>query len=169
MRVQGLEPPDLHHLNAALGWIGLENLSEARAELATITPAQQAHPAVLEARWLLCVREENWREALTIAEIELAAAPDNCAGWLHRAYALRRVPDGGLLRAWDALLPAVEKFPDEPVVTFNLACYACQRRQLDVARQWLQRAMRIGGREAIRKMALSDDDLKPLWAEIREL
>ena len=167
--MQGLEPPDLHHLNAALGWIGLENLSEARAELAAIAPLQQAHPAVLEARWLLCVHEENWREALAMAEAELAAAPDDCAGWLHRAYALRRVPDGGLPRAWDALLPAAEKFPEEPVVAFNLACYACQRQQLEVARQWLQRAMQIGGREAIRKMALSDDDLKPLWAEIREL
>jgi hypothetical protein len=28
--------------------------------------------------------------------------------------------------------------------------------------------MNIGGREAIRKMALADDDLKPLWAEIEK-
>jgi len=40
--------------------------------------------------------------------------------------------------------------------------------QLDLAREWLERARKIGGREAIRKMALDDDDLQPLWVEIRE-
>jgi len=134
-----------------------------------ISGDRQQHPAVLDARWTLCAHEKRWADALEIANAELAVAPDDCPGWLHRAYALRRVPDGGLPRAWDALLPAAEKFPDEPVVAFNLACYACQRQQPDVAREWLQRAMKIGGREAIRKMALADDDLKPLWAEIREL
>jgi hypothetical protein len=28
--------------------------------------------------------------------------------------------------------------------------------------------MKICGKDAIRKMALADDDLKPLWTEIRE-
>jgi hypothetical protein len=167
--VQGLEPSDLRHLDAAVGWLGLGCAPEARAELDMISGDRQQHPAVLDARWTLCAHEKRWADALEIANAELAVAPDDCPGWLHRAYALRRVPDGGLPRAWDALLPAAEKFPDEPVVAFNLACYACQRQQPDVAREWLQRAMKIGGREAIRKMALADDDLKPLWAEIREL
>ena len=167
--MQGLEPSDLRHLDAATGWLGLGCAPEARAELDLISAARQRHPAVLEERWTLCAHEKRWAEALEIAEAELAVAPDDCAGWLHRAYALRRVPDGGLPRAWDALLPAAEKFPEEPVVAFNLACYACQRQQLDAARQWLQRAMKAGSRKAIREMALTDDDLKPLWAEIREL
>lgn len=167
--MQPLETPDLRHLDAAVGWLGLGCAQEARAELDLISVARQQHPAVLDARWMLCAHEKRWAEALEIAKAELAVAPGECSGWLHRAYALRRVPDGGLPRAWDALLPAAEKFPEEPVVAFNLACYACQRQQLDVARQWLQRAMKIGGRDAIRKMALADDDLKPLWAEIRGL
>ena len=40
IRVQGLEPSDIHHLNAALGWLGLDNPAEARAELDAIAPAQ---------------------------------------------------------------------------------------------------------------------------------
>ncbi len=166
--MQPLETPDLRHLNAAVGWLGLGCASEARAELDLISAARQRHPAVLEARWTLLVHEKRWAEALEIAEAERAVAPDDCAGWLHRAYALRRITDGGLPRAWDALLPAAEKFPQEPVIAFNLSCYACQMQQLDIARHWLQQAMKIGGRDAIRKMALADDDLKPLWAEIRE-
>jgi len=166
--MQGLDPSDRQHLDAASGWLGLGCPAEARAELDAIPGNRQQHPDVLEARWAWYAHERDWAAALEVARAELAAAPDECDGWLHQAYALRRVPDGGLPRAWAALLPAAEKFPDEPVVPFNLACYACQMRQLDAARQWLQRAMQAGGREAIRKMALADDDLQPLWKEIRE-
>ena len=164
-----LEPPDSHHLAAAAGWLGLSCVADARTELARISPANQSHPAVLEARWLLCAREKNWRDALTAAEREMAAAPDEASGWLHRAYALRRVDGGGLAQAWDALLPAAKKFPAEPVVAYNLSCYACQLQQLDIARHWLRRALAAGEKAAIKKMAQADDDLKPLWTEIADL
>ena len=167
--MQSLEPPDSHHLDAAIGWLGLGRADDAQAELYLISVAQQQHPAVLDARWMICAREQRWNDALEIARAELAAAPDSCSGWLHQAYALRRVPGGGLARAWDALLPAAEKFPKEPVVAYNLSCYACQMQQLDLARHWLHQAIQTGGQEAIKKMALADDDLRPLWAEIREL
>lgn len=166
MPVQVLEPADSHHLNAVLGWLGLNCIAEARAELGAITPAQQSHPAVLEARWLLCAHEKIWRDALVVADCELAATPNDAAGWLHRAYALRRVDGGGLAQAWNALLPAAEKFPTEPVIAYNLSCYACQLKDLPGSRLWLQRAVAVGGKEVIRKMALEDEDLKPLWPEI---
>jgi hypothetical protein len=50
-----------------------------------------------------------------------------------------------------------------------LSCYACQLKQLDLAREWLQRAVTAGGKEKIKRMALKDTDLEPLWAEIRQL
>ena len=164
--MQSLEPSDIHRLNAALGWLGLNAPADARAELDAIAPAQQSHPAVLETRWLVCAHEENWDDALLVAELERQAAPDDSSGWLHRAYALRRVENGGLPQAWDALLPAMEKFPTEPVIAYNLACYACQLNQLTDARKWLQRAVKIGGQDEFKKMALADEDLKPLWPEI---
>jgi len=40
---------------------------------------------------------------------------------------------------------------------------------LDAARVWLKRALVIGGRTKIKKMALLDPDLRPLWSEIREM
>jgi Flp pilus assembly protein TadD len=165
--MQGLEPSDIHRLNAALGWLGLNSPADARAELAAIAPPQQAHPAVLAARWLLCVHEQNWDDALKVAELELKSAPDDSSGWLHRAYALRRVRRGGLTQAWDALLPAAKKFPGEPVIAYNLSCYACQLQQEDLAWTWLQCAIPAGGQETIQQMALADDDLKPLWQKIR--
>jgi Tfp pilus assembly protein PilF len=166
--MQTLEPSDIHRLNAVYGWLGLNSLADARAELEAMTPALQSHPSVLEARWVICVHEENWRDGLIAAEREVALLPDESAGWLHRAYALRRVAGGSLKQAWDALLPAAAKFPTEPIVAYNLSCYACQMNQPDNARVWLQRAVEAGGRKTIQKMALADVDLRPLWPEIEK-
>ena len=95
-------------------------------------------------------------------------APKRAAGWIFRAYALRRVPDGGLQAAWDALLPAIERFPHQTIIAFNLSCYACQMGQVEAARTWLGRAAAIGGKSAIRQMALAEPDLEPLWGEVRQ-
>ena len=135
--MQKLEPPDTHYFLAAVGWLELGNLAEARAELAQISPAQQEHPDVLEVRWLVSAEQKHWEEGLQIAQALLRCAPKRSSGWLHQAYALRRVPDGGVQKAWEALLPASDKFPKEPTIPFNLCCYACQMRQLDAARDLL--------------------------------
>ena len=164
-----IEPPDLFHLEAANGWMGLKCFADARLELEKVSAANQHHPATLETRWVLCAHEKNWNDALAIAELEMKFAPTDAAGWLHRAYALRRAEAGGLSPAWDALLPAADKFPQEPVIAYNLSCYACQLQQLDSARDWLRRAMAVGEKAGIKKMALADDDLKPLWPEIAKL
>ena len=162
-----LEPPDTHCLSSAIGWLELGNVAEARNELSQIQPAEQHHPDVLEVRWLICAEAKGWEEGLTVARALVESAPKRSSGWLHRAYALRRVPNGGVKQAWEALLPAAEKFPEEPIIPYNLACYACQLQQLDEARAWLERALAVAGIERIKTMALADPDLEPLWEEIR--
>jgi hypothetical protein len=71
--------------------------------------------------------------------------------------------------AWDALISVHEHFPEISTIPYNLACYACQLGQVATALTWLKRAMKIGGRESIRKMALEDADLKTLWMQIKKL
>ena len=164
-----LEPPDTHYFIAAIGWMELGNLVEATAELAQVSAAQQEHPDVLEVRWSIAAEQKLWEEALEIAQTLLRCAPKRSSGWLHQAYALRRVPDGSVQKAWEALLPAFDKFPKEPTIAFNLSCYACQMRQLDAARDWLKRAVAIGGKEKVIEMAFKDSDLEPLWDELRQL
>ncbi len=167
--MQSVEPPDSHHLDAAIGWIGLGCADEAHAALSQVSARYEKHPQVLEARWSLAAFERQWDNALRIADEELARVPGDAGGWLRRAYALRRVNGGGIPQAWEALLPAAKKFPSEPVIAYNLSCYACQMAQLDIARHWLQRAVMIGQKDGIKKMALADEDLQPLWPEIEEL
>lgn len=165
--MQPLEAPDTHVVSAAIGWLGLGNLEEARAELAQVSEPQQNHPDVLEVHWLICAEQSKWDEALQIARALMASAPERSSGWLNQAYALRRVADGGVKQAWQALLPAFDKFPKEAVISYNLSCYACQMQQLEAARVWFKRASFLGGKEKFKRMALEDPDLEPLWEEIR--
>ena len=167
--MQKLEPPDTHYFFAAIGWMELGNLAEAQAELAQISPAQQEHADVLEVRWSIAAEQGCWEEGMQIAQALLRQAPERPSGWLNQAYALRRTPGGGVQKAWEVLLPAFDKFPKEPTIPFNLSCYACQMRQPDTARDWLRRAVAIGGKEKVKQMALKDCDLEPLWDEIRQL
>ncbi len=166
--MQPLESPETHYLLAAVGWIELGNLSEAKAELSQIKPALQNHPDVLEVRWLICAEEKQWDEGLQAAQALVESAPERASGWLHQAYALRRATHGGIRKAWKALLPAFEKFPRAEIIAYNLSCYACQMDELDTARLWLKRALSIGNKERIKQRALEDSDLAPLWEEIKQ-
>jgi Tfp pilus assembly protein PilF len=64
------------------------------------------------------------------------------------------------------LVGAVERFPNEPLIHYNLGCYACQMGNLDAAKQHLKRAFNL--QPKMRFMALDDEDLKPLWGSMNE-
>ena len=161
--------PDVHHLRAAVGWLELGNAHETLVELEKLDPSRRLHPSVLETRWLALAQLHRWEPAADTARALVAAAPERAVGWLHRSYALRRVRGGGLQAAFDSLLPVAEKFPQEPTIPYNLACYTCQL-QHDPAETlaWLEKAVATGEREEIFRLALSDPDLKPLHAEIAQ-
>jgi tetratricopeptide (TPR) repeat protein len=167
--MQLIEPPDIHFLSAAIGWLELGVPVEAESELDRISARRQSHPDVLEIRWLILAHMKRWDRALGVARALLKGAPNRCTGWLHQAYSLRRVSQNGLQQAWDALLPAYDKFPREPTIAYNLSCYACQMHQLEQARAWIRRALKTGDKQKIKEMALDDPDLEPLWDEIRKI
>ena len=164
-----LEPPDTHHLSAALGWLELGNPVEAGEELARISASSLEHPDVLEIRWAVCAASKSWEAGLRAAELSVLKAPDRVSSWIHRAYALRRVKDGGLLPAFKALRPALEKFPNEPIIPYNLACYLAQLGDVEDAWEWLQKSFQAAGdAKQMKSMALSDKDLQPLWERIQK-
>ena len=165
-----LQPPDTHHLSAALGWLELGNPAEAGEEIAKISPGLLTEPDVLEVRWEVCAASRSWEAALEVAELLVARAPERRSGWIHRAYALRRAPGGGLPQAYAALRPAFERFPRTFLVPYNLACYTAQMGRLEEAWDWLQKAIHAAGAlQPIRAMALADADLQPLWERIGQM
>jgi hypothetical protein len=165
-----LRAPDLHHLKAAVGWLELGNPSESLIELDAMAEQFQQHADVLETRWLALAQLQRWEAAAKVARALIAAAPERPVGWLHHAYALRRASTGGLLAAFNALSPVVDKFPQESTIPYNLACYTCQmQRDVSETMAWLQQAIVAGGRKKIIAMALKDPDLEPLRAEIEKM
>ncbi len=168
-----IEPPDLHHLRAALGWLDLGNDLEAALDLDKIAPKLRVHPDVLEVRWQICARAKKWDTCVVIARAVRTLDPNRSSGWLDLSYSLRRVAHAGVPAAWEALLPAAEKFPAEPLIPFNLSCYACQLVRLEDACHWLRRAFAIaaktGEQKRYRVMALNQPDLEPLWRKIGQL
>jgi predicted Zn-dependent protease len=164
--LQPLSPEDQRHVEAAKGWCKLNAFVEADAELDNITASLRAHPSVLEVRWQVCANLQKWDGALDIASAIVKLVPDWPCGWIYRANSLT-----GLNRhqeAYDTLTTAIERFPSDEIIHYDLACACCALGRLDEARTWLRKAIDAGGKET-KLWALDDPDLEPLWQRVGEL
>lgn len=152
-----------HHLRAAIGWLELDLPREALAELDRLPAGAQENPDVLEVRWLVLAHVKDWDAALPVTERLVELAPDRASSWLHHAYALRRASGGSLIAAFQTLAPMAAKFPNEPTIAYNLACYTCQlQRGGAETMTWFERALTIGNPLELIEMALNDSDLAPV-------
>lgn len=61
-------------------------------------------------------------------------------------------------------MEGVGRHSNEPIIHYNLGCYACQLGDLDAAKGHLKRAFEIEPK--CREMALEDSDLEPLWSSL---
>jgi Flp pilus assembly protein TadD len=166
LKMNELQPPNTHHVRAAQGWLELGCGAEANEELEKITPDVCEHPDVLEVRWGIRAAATDWEACLAVAIALVEVAPQRLIGWIHRSYALhelRRTSEAAKL-----LTPAVALFPDDWLIRYNLACYASQLGNQVEARDWLQKAFKLGNKKEIELMAQTDADLKPLLDSIRE-
>ena len=162
-----LQPPDTHHLSAAEGWLELGNHAEALTELNLVSQAEQGHVEVLGLRWSISAHLNLWEQCVTIATSIIELAPKNVFGWIHRSYALHELKRTNEAR--DLLQPALKRFPKNETIPYNLACYECQLGDVDAARDWLRRAMKLRKPAELKAQALEDPDLKPLWTEIESM
>jgi tetratricopeptide (TPR) repeat protein len=165
--IQGLTPPDSHHLRAAEGWLGLGNSEEAAQELAKLASPLLSHPQVLGVTYQLYENTRQWERAAETAELLCQIVPEAPLGWIHLAYALHELKR--TREAYNVLLPVVNRFPDAYVIRYNLACYCCQLGELEESRVWLQQAIAVVGSDTIKAMAADDPDLQLLKEEIRQL
>jgi predicted Zn-dependent protease len=164
---QAVGPPDSHHLAAAEGWIGLGNQVEAEQELKQISAKLSSHPDVLRVRYHLYESAKRWELAAEIAQALCKTLPGVAFGWVHLAYALHELKR--TREAYNVLHPVANRFPDELIVRYNLACYACQLGEPAEAWSWLEKAIGLASVSEVKKMALADPDLASLRAEIEKL
>lgn len=165
--MDAIEPPDIHNLNAARGWLELGNTPEAWQELGELLPRWHEHPEVLNLMWELYAAEKDWAKALAVARQMVSRHPEEVAGWIHQSYTLHELKRTDEAR--DELARSVGRFPEEGVIPYNLACYECQLGQFGTAKRWLSLAEKIQGKDILKKMALGDPDLQPLWDYVRAL
>ena len=99
-----LQPPDTFHLQAAQGWIELGNHEEANEELELIDAPLRAHPDVLEVRWLIYQKVENWELCKDIGTALVKLVPERSTGWIQRSFALHEMKR--TQEAYDELKPA---------------------------------------------------------------
>ena len=132
---------------------------EADTELDKIDPFSRAAPEVLALRIAIYRGLEKWELMQEIAKRLAEFQPEDIRWTISLAYATRRA--NSIQAAKEVLLNAEPKFPKEPGVKYNLACYFCQTGDIQNAKNYLKKAFEIDS--SWRMIALEDEDLKLLW------
>lgn len=129
--------PDLHHVNAAIGWLDLGAPAEAAVELEHVTFKTLAQHDVMLLRWKVCARLENWPIALYLARTLVRVSPEKPASWLCLAFSLVNVH--GAFDAWHELLEAARKHPRISSVPIFLSRLCSQISDRKKSALWLNR------------------------------
>jgi hypothetical protein len=166
MATRRIEAPDIHHLNAAIGWLELGNQVEAGAELDQISFLTRYHPDVLIVRWKVHARMKNWTRSLDIARALVRISPDKPTGWICLAYSLYNTHQAS--DAWAHLVNAEKRFPAISAIPYFLACLACQMGKTNEASKWLNRWNSMVSESDLKETARKDPRLKPVWQEFDE-
>jgi tetratricopeptide (TPR) repeat protein len=152
-------------MQRADGFLDLKLWQRARAELECLP--QERRESLLY--YLLLLRlafgEEDWKSAVKWADALRKGDPGVPEYWVQFAYATRRTHD--IHSARNILVEAIEKFPSEAIIPYNLACYACSSGDVDLARAYLRTAFSL--ELAYRDIALEDEGLESMWDEIEDL
>lgn len=161
--MKSLNHTDRYTLDAAANWLVQGNLVEAAEELNQLSPSAHQHPDALEIIWRVCAAKKEWDTACGIAKTLTERAPDQESGWLHLAYARRRVSGGSIEESFAILCSIAKQFPESPTIFYNIACYASALGKSNLAFHWFQKAFSFGDTAALKLTELDDEVLEPLW------
>jgi tetratricopeptide (TPR) repeat protein len=153
-------------LEAATGWLMLNNTAEAIHEFRQLSPAARETPEALVTLWEIHAHAKHWHDAVSVADRLIHLLRDKPDGYIKRAYALHELKRSQ--EAWDTLQPIYNRFDDNWLIPYNLACYAAQLGKPADAVKWFRKALRVGDERELRTMALNDPDLEPIRAKIEK-
>jgi tetratricopeptide (TPR) repeat protein len=150
--------PTRRLVSRAQGYLELGMVGDAAAEIDRIPLEEIDALEVVAVRLALLQEQQDWPAVSQLAAAFVRRQPKEAAGWVTWAYSTRRAVS--LDAAEKILLEAEKLHPAEATIQFNLGCYACQRGDLLVARQRVDRAIALNAKFA--KAAETDPDLAPL-------
>lgn len=147
-------------LLAAEGYLELGMPEEALGEFASLPPEAKAGLEGLSTLMAIHRVEEDWEAMESVASRLWHADSERVERWIDWAVALRQ--SDSLASARVLLLEAVEKFPDEAIVHFHLACCECQLGNLSRAHWHLMESKKRC--RLCRVLALTDEwELESVW------
>ena len=147
------------HVLASSGYLELGMFDDAALVLEEIAPEDKTRNEVLGARVDIYMAAKKWDMAAAVASHLVKIDPQTAGWWISFAYAVRRTES--VEEAEAILLRAQAIHPKVAMIEFNLACYASVTGRMEEAKERLRHAIELD-KEA-RKLALEDEDLKPLW------
>ena len=113
-------------------------------------------------------KAKAWNGAAEIGGALARTLPGQAASWIYLAYSTRRKTGRGAQQARDILMETKPKFPKDSRIPFNPACYECELGHFQTAKERLKEAFDLAGKKDIRRQALDDPDLEPLWSQLGE-
>ena len=159
-RIPEMESADQQRFEEAEAWFELGDLDEALGALDQISPGVREQPAVLDMRFHVCVKRNQWEAALEIARDLSRIAPGSLNAATLLACALHRL--GRSEEAYDVVKPACAAFPEESGPPYILSRICCALGRTGEAREWLGAALELGGKE-LKLQALEDEELAAVW------
>ena len=120
---------------------------------------RRAHSEVLGARVNLYMAAKKWDMVAAVASHLVKVDFQTPGWWISLAYALRCTES--IEKAEAILLRAQPIHPEVAMIAFSLACYASVMGRMEEAKERLRHAINLD--KDFRKLALDDQDLKPLW------
>ncbi len=149
-------------LLAAEGYLELGMVPDALREFESLPARAKTGLEGLTMLMEIHRAEEEWEAMESVAARLWEAEPENVDRWIDWAVALRQ--SDSIASARVLLLEAVERFPDEALLHFHLACCECQLGNLPQARRHLMESRKRC--RVCRVLMLTDEgDLEPFWVD----
>lgn len=145
-------------LSAVEGYLLLDMLDEADAELRLLEEEHAEAPLVRRLRLMILMRRHEWQQAASLAAKLCELAPDNPDLFIQHALCLHEI--GRTEDAIKRLVHGPRSLRQSPVFYYNLGCYHARLGRLADAAVLLRHSFRMDIRLA--DYALKDPDLQPM-------
>lgn len=164
----GSRPHALHpkvHGSRATGYLLLEMWEQAKIELSMMPDelpwGKQKRAMLVE----IFQHQESWKEMCEVAHGLRMEFPDDAEWWIADAYATRRYRS--IEQARKILLEGLVHHYGDPMIRYNLACYACKLGSLGECIDFLKEAAKRDAKYKL--MAMEDEDLVEVREALRKM
>ena len=153
------------HLSRARGYFELEMFEDAKKELRALPDQMPWSKFGCELLVTIHQAQKSWEEMMMIANQLRRDFPEEAQWWIMSAYATRR--HISVADAEKILQEGMLMHTREPMIKYNLACYACLLHRFDDCMNLLKESVAID--EKYKLLALEDEDLREIREKLLEL